>query len=142
MSGTLRIHETGGFGRIELDGHDIAKNVRGVTVKLEAGEAPRVVLELSISEVEITTLGDSVSTFQVSMDEDTARVLQALGWLPPETQRNTYTAQRAWTPVEPHTVGSPFRDDRCTCPETHDPFQLDRHHETCYHEANSPDAND
>lgn len=60
---------------LEVDGRDIAGQVRSVTVTAGVGQKTEVALELAVFEV------DGMAT--VSMSNATRRLLLAYGWTPP-----------------------------------------------------------
>jgi hypothetical protein len=65
-------------GRIELDGQDISKYVRSVTVTATAGEFTKASLDLS--PVAVRVQGKEIQTVVSSELEE---ILEALGWTPP-----------------------------------------------------------
>lgn len=67
-----------GMGTVEVDGNDISRTVRGLTLTTEAGHLPRLVLDLLV----FTSEADGEA--QVHIPADTAATLVALGWTPPD----------------------------------------------------------
>ncbi|HKX69886.1 MAG TPA: hypothetical protein VJM75_01605 [Acidimicrobiales bacterium] len=67
-----------GMGAVEVDGQDISRTVRGLTLSAEVNHLPRLILDLRLftSEVE--------GQAQVHIPADTAATLVALGWTPPD----------------------------------------------------------
>ncbi|MBX9392271.1 hypothetical protein K4749_01320 [Streptomyces sp. TRM72054] len=63
---------------VELDGHDIANAVLGLTVTFKGGEPPLATLDLVLDEIPTET--DEV---RVHMPEATRELLVRLGWTPP-----------------------------------------------------------
>lgn len=64
---------------VQLDGHDITQGITGVTLEISQGLYPRLVLDLSALEVDVTADGQ----IGVVIPEATAEVLCRLGWAPP-----------------------------------------------------------
>lgn len=62
---------------IEIDGQDISHAVRGFTLTGHVGHRHQLVLDLCIDT------GEADGEVQVHIPEDTAALLQALGWTPP-----------------------------------------------------------
>lgn len=69
-----------GQARIEVDGHDISTAVRGVDVRLRAGELPIVDLDLVVHEVQRLEMAEA----EVVIDSDVRDALITLGWTPPK----------------------------------------------------------
>lgn len=73
-----------GGSKIELNGHDISKGVRSVSLEHTAGEAPVVTLEL------IDLHGWDVETVDpravVRLTNGNRTVLERLGWRPPKDE--------------------------------------------------------
>ena len=67
-----------GCGKIEIDGHDVADTVHGLTLKSEVGHVPQLVLDLVIHT------GDIDGQAHVNIPADTAAALVDLGWTPPD----------------------------------------------------------
>ncbi|WP_027930711.1 hypothetical protein [Amycolatopsis thermoflava] len=65
--------------KVQLDGHDITQGITGVTLEISQGLYPRLVLDLSALEVDVTTDGQ----IGVVIPDATAEVLTRLGWAPP-----------------------------------------------------------
>lgn len=150
MAGNVKVTvNAAGMGEIKIDDFDLSQALRGFTLSVESGERPRLDLDFSISEVEVTAMGESDRTVLVIIPDAVVHTLLMLGWTPPENDTRTYRLPHAsWEAIdapalnERPTEYTPTRDEYCTCPEHHDPFQMDGHHSTCYYEQNSPDAND
>lgn len=69
-----------GQARIEVDGHDISTAVRGVDVRMRAGELPIVDLDLMVYEVKRLDMAEA----EVVIDSDVRDALIKLGWTPPK----------------------------------------------------------
>jgi hypothetical protein len=65
-------------GSIVINGVDISRAVRGMTISAEVGKTPTLVLTLVAHELNV---GGQTA---VQVDEETATTLRALGWSPPE----------------------------------------------------------
>jgi hypothetical protein len=80
VKSVLRIsRRDNGMGhRVELDGHDIANSVLGVTVAFKGGEMPAATLDLVLDEIPTDT--DEV---RVHLPDETRDLLVRLGWTPP-----------------------------------------------------------
>lgn len=63
--------------KVELDGADISRLVRSVSIDAEAGVIPSVRLELAVFEVE------SVAEGKIHIASGTEDLLVRLGWTPP-----------------------------------------------------------
>lgn len=70
--------ETGHGHRVELDGHDIAHSILGLTVAFKADESPAATLDLILDEIPTET--DDV---RVHLSDETRDLLVRLGWTPP-----------------------------------------------------------
>lgn len=68
---------------VDLDGHDLSKGVRRLTIEVEAGNRPRVEMELTVHAIEVTEIGVKDSHFEVSMPDEAREALITLGWTPP-----------------------------------------------------------
>lgn len=66
-----------GSGTINVDGVDITRAVRSITVESEPCRPPQLNLELTITEVEID------GGFHVVIPDRLREALVALGWTPP-----------------------------------------------------------
>ena len=64
--------------RVELEGEDISRLVRSVSIEAEAGHLPTVTLELAVFEIE-TAAGDA----KIHLAQGTAELLERFGWTPP-----------------------------------------------------------
>jgi len=71
-----------GHYRIAVDDHNLAPGLTSATLVLTGGEAPRLVLELMLPELDPV----DVSGAAVIVPERTAAVLAALGWTPPAAE--------------------------------------------------------
>lgn len=63
-----------------IDGHDISRAVRGLTVSMSAGCLPEVTLDLAIFEAEEIVLGEA----HIVVTEPAVELLEQLGWTRPE----------------------------------------------------------
>lgn len=77
---TLRIgrSEKGLGHRVELDGHDIAHLILGLTIAIKGGEMSTATLNLVLDEIPTET--DDV---RVHLPQETRDLLVRLGWTPP-----------------------------------------------------------
>lgn len=76
----VRISSDGrGAGVVEVDGHDISKAVRSVIIELEAGNRPRVELDVAAFFVDVFELEDP----RILISGDVSAALVRLGWTPP-----------------------------------------------------------
>lgn len=64
---------------VEVDGNDISKALRGLTVRLGAGHLPEVELDLSV--IDVTDFG--MPEVMVHIPEAVHDALVKLGWTPP-----------------------------------------------------------
>lgn len=64
-------------GTVEVDGHDVTRGVQGLTLTAKAGHRPTLTLDMLVNEVEL----DGETT--VTVPEQTAQALTALGWTAP-----------------------------------------------------------
>lgn len=62
---------------VDVDGTDLASVTRTLEVHAEAGEAPRLVLDLPLHEIQVS------GQMQVAVSDRVAEALIALGWTPP-----------------------------------------------------------
>lgn len=76
----MEMRAWGGTASIQVGGIEINRAVRAVRYSIEAGDLPRVTLDLVLTETEID--GDAV----VSVPDTTRAALVALGWTPPPDQ--------------------------------------------------------
>jgi hypothetical protein len=67
-----------GRGQITLGGHDVSRLVRALAVESEVGQVTVVRLELIAGVI-------ARSTGRVDVDPETATLLAAAGWTPPDT---------------------------------------------------------
>jgi hypothetical protein len=75
---TVDLGPIGHNGKIELDGKDISKYVRSVTVTATAGEFTKASLELT--PVAVRVRGNQI---QAVVSPELEEILEALGWTPP-----------------------------------------------------------
>jgi hypothetical protein len=77
---TLRIGRSEkGLGHcVELDGHDIANAILGLTVAFKGGEMPTASLDLVLDEIPTET-----EDVRVHLPDETRDLLVRLGWTPP-----------------------------------------------------------
>ncbi|SEN85471.1 hypothetical protein [Nonomuraea pusilla] len=73
----------GGFGAhgLQVDGHDISRGVRSLTMSLDPGTPPRVDLEMALVEVQRMEF----ETSELYISESTREALITLGWTAPAT---------------------------------------------------------
>lgn len=69
--------------KVTLDGQDLSKGIRRLTIDVGPNDWPRVEAELVIHAIEVTELGVKDSHFVVSMPDEARAALIALGWTPP-----------------------------------------------------------
>jgi hypothetical protein len=137
-----------GRGSAQLDGTDLSEALRGFTLRCTAGEMPELDLDFSITEIDITSMGEGERTILVNIPEDVIRTLMMIGWTPPADDPRTYRMPApAWEAIDAPALNerreySPYRDEQCTCPDVHDPFLMNRHHPTCFYERHNPDSHD
>ncbi len=74
----LRFSASGYTGSVHLDGQDISRAVRDVTVKMRAGDVPQVTLDLALLGFDESDLNA-----EVHLAEPTRDLLTRLGWTPP-----------------------------------------------------------
>lgn len=79
-----------GYGLIEIDGHDISNAVHGFKVNAVAGEGVTLTVQLNITEIDITSLGDGQRNILVNLSDEVITSLIMLGWQPPEDDRRVY----------------------------------------------------
>jgi hypothetical protein len=84
-----------GLGSVEIDGVDLSHAVRGFGVVSDAGSIPKITLDLSVSEVEITSLGEPHGTILVNLSDAVVNMLLAFGWQPPADDNRTYRVEFA-----------------------------------------------
>lgn len=77
-----------------LDGEDISKQVRSISITADAGQLPAVVLELMVIEVDSDVPG---SVPEIRVAQGTADLLQRFGWTPPSS---CFVAAKAYTAEE------------------------------------------
>lgn len=80
MKSTLRIsrRDSGMGHHVELDGHDIANSVLGMSLELKAGHETTATLHLVLDEIPTDT--DEV---RAHLPDETHDLLVQLGWTPP-----------------------------------------------------------
>ena len=100
MSSKVRITvDSLGYGHIAIDDHNMSGAVRGFRVRSEVEERLTIELDLSVSQVEITSLGDRETVFLVNLSDDVISALLAIGWTPPADDNRIYRVARPlWTP--------------------------------------------
>lgn len=143
----IKLDETG-HGSVVLDGTDISNAVRAVEmIRADPGRS-LVVLELVVTEIDVTALASPEAEILVSLTDDVIRALTMLGWTPPDDDRRTYYMPRAeWVPVEDQTAEAD-RPAECRCYELNPSrlhTRIDTHEELCplfVTDNASPDAND
>lgn len=91
----LTFHQGVGRGDqvVTLDGEDISKQVRSVSITADAGQPPGVVLELLVHEVD-SEIEQGVS--EIRVPQATADLLSRFGWIAPPSGyvvRKSYTAE-------------------------------------------------
>lgn len=77
--GKLAFWQAGQRQTVELDGEDISRVVRSVSIDAEAGGLPTVRLELAVFELE-TASGET----KIHLGSGTEDLLKRLGWTPPK----------------------------------------------------------
>lgn len=77
---SLRITGTGrpGGTQVELDGQDISRALRGVTLRLDTEHRPTAVLDIDVHDLD----ADTAET-HIAIPEPTRALLTRLGWTPP-----------------------------------------------------------
>ncbi|MBN6054531.1 hypothetical protein JYK22_21495, partial [Nonomuraea sp. RK-328] len=81
---TLTLSGERGSYQVALDGHDLSRALRSLTIEVNSRNAgTRVVAELKIDAVEVTSLGARDPQFMLSMPDEAREALIALGWTPP-----------------------------------------------------------
>lgn len=88
----FNLDQTGRHTRLTLEGVDISRAVRGVTINVDVERVMRIELDLAIDTVEITSLGEQDHTMLVNIPSDVVEVLELLGWV--KTDRRTYRVPR------------------------------------------------
>lgn len=76
----------GGQGnyQVALDGQDLSRALRSLTIDVNPRDnGPRIVAEMRIDAIELTSLSVKDSQFIVSMPTEAKTALIALGWTPP-----------------------------------------------------------
>jgi hypothetical protein len=66
-----------GHGTVELDGTPIQRGLRGIDLRLHAGEVNAATLELVVPTMDVE------GEFEVVLPEETQALLKRLGWTPP-----------------------------------------------------------
>lgn len=82
-----------GYGKIEIDGRDISNAVEGFTVDASAGKGVTLLVQLSITEIDITSLGDGQRNILVNLSDEVISSLIMLGWQPPADGRRVYKVE-------------------------------------------------
>lgn len=77
----LRVSGKGRKYFVELDGRDVSNALRGVSLDLEAGELPRVLLDVLVYD--LTT---NLEPENIEVPSYTAELLESIGWTPPKSQ--------------------------------------------------------
>ena len=75
---SLVIRQSGAVQTVELDGEDISNSVTSLSLDMEAGNLPRVQLDLAVFELE-TQAGDA----QIQIAAGVEDLLKRFGWTPP-----------------------------------------------------------
>lgn len=78
MHADITVERVGHGGTIKLDGHDIAKGVRGFTLTAGVGEVTR--LELDLALLDMSTVSGEV---KVVIPAEAWDLLERMGWTPP-----------------------------------------------------------
>ncbi|MEU6709989.1 hypothetical protein ABZ897_00805 [Nonomuraea sp. NPDC046802] len=73
--------------KVELDGHDLSRALRGITIRCEAGHRPSVDLDLKVDAIEVTQLAVRDPQILLAMPDEAKAALIALGWTPPTGDR-------------------------------------------------------
>lgn len=73
--------------KVDLDGQDISRALRGVTIRCAANERPSVDLDLKLDAIEVTRLAVRDPEILLSLSDDVRDALIALGWTPPAGDR-------------------------------------------------------
>ena len=79
MKAEIEVSGAGRGGRVVLDGADVSKGVRGLTIRAGLGQVTQVELDLSVFDV-TEFESDAV---QILIPDHTRDALIALGWTPP-----------------------------------------------------------
>lgn len=79
-----------GYGQIEIDGRDISNAVQGFKVDATAGDGVTLTVQLNITEIDITSLGDGKRNILVNLSDEVISSLIMLGWKPPADDRRVY----------------------------------------------------
>lgn len=69
---------------VKLDGEDISKAIRSLSINAEAGQIPEVELQLAVFEIEVggpPELG--MAETKIRIFDETVELLKRLGWTPP-----------------------------------------------------------
>ncbi len=80
---TLAVKQSGARQTVELDGDDISRNVRAISLDIEAGQLPTVRVDLAVFELETDT-GET----KIHLAPGTADLLVRLGWTPPTEEKS------------------------------------------------------
>lgn len=90
----LKIDQTSGHFKIELEGVDITKGVRHLEVSIDPHRQRTIVLfNLEVDEFEMIALAEQDATMMVTVSPDAERALQAIGWVK-TSDRTMYTYPR------------------------------------------------
>jgi hypothetical protein len=85
---TLTLSGGPSFYTVTLDGQDLSKGIRRLTIDVDPRNGwPRVEAELAIHAIEVTELSVKDPHFEVSMPDVARDALIALGWTPPAGDR-------------------------------------------------------
>jgi hypothetical protein len=69
---------------VHLDGHNLSRALRALSIRFEAGHLPKVEAELAICEIDVASMGVRDSEIVISMSDAVREALIELGWTPPE----------------------------------------------------------
>lgn len=97
----IEVSPNGRDGKVVVDGQDIAKSVRGFTIRSEVNRAPSVEIDLGVHDV--TTFESSHA--QVLVDPTAAGFLERAGWTPPPGVRSVLPRRADGCPCERVDVG-------------------------------------
>jgi len=70
--------QSNGTGRVEVDGVDVSKQVKALTLSASAGQQSELVLHFVLGGVAVS------GEIDVVVDDETRWALVVLGWMPPE----------------------------------------------------------
>lgn len=80
----LRVSGKGRKYFVELDGRDVSNALRGVSFDLEAGEPPRVLMDVVVYD-----MATNLEPKDIEVPLFTASLLESIGWTPPKSQATT-----------------------------------------------------